>query len=678
MFKRKVLPCLIAAGIVAIAGCNKGGPGGSGPGTIAADDPLTYVPADTPYVIANIDPQPKDVSDGWIAKIDKAGKLGDIYAAQIDSALKAIADTDASCAGAAPATPAMPGIASPADSDANGGGGGGAMQEQANDPATSAQGDNGAPAAAMAIPPTMPVDGEASPADASSAATAATGGMTDDSGDADKCAATSVAQRAKATKLLGAVKDEVAGKDSKALMDTLGLSPQAHMAFYGIGLVPVIRVELAKPENLRATIGRIEAKSGTKLDTGKVGGLDYWAVRGDASDAKLEGVFAISGKQFVATIAPGKPSDADLRTLFGLDKPKQSLADSGGLAALNKKMNYLTYGSGYFDSARLVAILKAAPTPLETSFLAAIGEKKPQIDATCAAEYDQLAAAWPRASFGYTDLSTQHMGLRGVLEARADIAKDLMTLRAPMPGMGAVKDSLANFGFSINLAKLPDLATQWADATAKSPWKCPALANLNAAAEKGKTTLSNPGVAGYAGMFHGFHLLADKIDMKDGQPIPDFSGIVVLGSDNPASLLAMAGNMVPGIATLGLKDDGAAKPLPAIPNLPLQGPMFAAMTKQALAIAIGQGEDAKIAAAMKSDPAQQPLFTGGGRGELYHLLANVIRKSAQSLGDPAKQKELEQQAKMMDMYAGFFKRADVTVELTEQGIELHESVDVAQ
>ncbi len=646
MLMRKVLPCLIAAGIVAIAGCKKEGPAGSGPGIVAADDPLTYVPSDTPYVIANIDPQPVDVSNAFIDKLDKAGKFGDIYAQQIDGLLKIMATANEGC-----------------NVTAASGGGGGVIQDAPN-----ASSDTGDQAEAS-------TDDDASPASAATEAEA-TPAVAEASEPGDKCAPAEVARREKAGKILGAVKDEVAGKDFKGLMDLVGVNAQAHGAFYGIGLVPVMRIELAKPDNLRGTISRIEAKSGAKLATGKVGNLDYWTFGEDFPGAKLEVVFAISGKQFVGTIAPLHPSDADLKVLFGLDKPKTSLADSGDLGALDKKMGYMTFISGYFDSAKLVAVLKAPPTPLESSFLTAIGETKPQIDAVCADEYGQLAAAWPRASFGYTDMSVQHAGVRAVIETRADIAKDLMTLRAPMPGLAAAKTALLDFGFSANLGKLPDLATKYADATAKAPWKCPALAGLNQGAEQAKTTLTNPGFAGSAGMYHGFHAIADKIEIKDGTPIPDFSAVVVIGSDNPASLLAMAGSMVPSIASLDLKPDGVAKPLAPIPNLPIQAPMFAAMTDKMLALAIGAGEDARIADAMKTDPAQQPVLAGGARGDVYHLIATTMRKSAQSMSDPQMQKQMNDQAAMMDMYAGFFKRVDLTIELTEQGIELHESVDM--
>lgn len=635
---RKLIPCLLIAGLVAIAGCNRHGAGANGPGTVAADDPLNYVPSDTPYVFANIDPVPAEISTEWINKLDKAGKIGDIYASQLDAAAQMIrsqADQSADCA---------PGAAAVSDG----------------------------PAADAAKPDASATESESADTPASTDATPAIA----DAAHAGKCGGMDPAQREKTLKLIDAVKSEVAGKDMQGLMDLLGVSPQTHFAVYGIGLVPVLRLELAKPDNLRATIARIESKSGAKLASAKIGALDYWIVDSGKSDIPLHGVFAISGKQLVATIAPLKAADADMRTLFGLDKPAKSLAQGGDLMALNKRMNYLTYGSGYFDSARLMAVLKAPPSPLETAFLTSMGEKKPSIDPVCAAEYDAVAAAWPRASMGYTDLSVKHMALRGVIETRPDIAKDLMRLRAPMPGMALAQNGLFDFGFSTNLAVLPELATKYADANAKSPWKCPQLTGLNENFEKSKATLTNPGFAGYAPMFHGLHAVMDTFALKEGQSMPDFSGVLAIGSDNPAGLLNMAGSVAPDILKLGLKPDGVPKALPPIPGSPLTQPMQAAMTDKMLGISIGAGEEAKLGDMMKVDPAQQPLFAAGGKGAVYHVFAQFMRKMDASMPDAASKQSIEQQAKMMDLYADWFKRIDMRVELTETGIELLETVDM--
>src|SRR5580658_9350009 len=111
----------------------------------------------------------------------------------------------------------------------------------------------------------------------------------------------------------------------------------------------------------------------------------------------------------------------------------------------------------------------------------------------------------------------------------------------------------------------------------------------------------------------------DKIDVKPDQPIPDFAGVFAIGSDNASGLLGMAGSMIPGLATLGLTPNGGPKPLPPMPNLPVTAPMFAAMTDKVLGLAIGTGEDAKLANAMKVDDAKQPVIEFGAKGDIYHV-----------------------------------------------------------
>ena len=100
------------------------------------------------------------------------------------------------------------------------------------------------------------------------------------------------------------------------------------------------------------------------------------------------------------------------------------------------------------------------------------------------------------------------------------------------------------------------------------------------------------------------------------------------------------------------------------------------MTEKTLGVSIGAGEEAKLGDAMKIDAAQQPLFAGGGKGDVYRLIAQFERKAAAALTDPVAKQSMEQQAKMMDSYASWIKRFDARVELTDQGVELIETVDL--
>ena len=81
--------------------------------------------------------------------------------------------------------------------------------------------------------------------------------------------------------LLQAVLDELRGKYSIDGMAALGLDVDARFAFYGIGVLPAMRMQLRDPAALRGALERIQAKSGTHFNTSKLGDIEYWPVIGD-------------------------------------------------------------------------------------------------------------------------------------------------------------------------------------------------------------------------------------------------------------------------------------------------------------------------------------------------------------------------------------------------------------
>ncbi|HEY0132463.1 MAG TPA: hypothetical protein VGB85_00250, partial [Nannocystis sp.] len=100
--------------------------------------------------------------------------------------------------------------------------------------------------------------------------------------------------------LLKAVLDEFKGKLSVEGMAELGIEVDARFAFYGIGMLPAMRWQLRDPAVLRATIERIQSKSGTRFPVSKLGEVEYWQITGDG----YEGAVAIVGDQLVAGMAP--------------------------------------------------------------------------------------------------------------------------------------------------------------------------------------------------------------------------------------------------------------------------------------------------------------------------------------------------------------------------------------
>jgi len=399
----------------------------------------------------------------------------------------------------------------------------------------------------------------------------------------------------RALALFDALIAEVDGKTPQQVIDAVGLDIRGRSAIYGIGVVPVLRMEVADPERFRAFIGRMEKAAGTPLTTAKLETVDYWTLRPEA--APLMGIAALIGKHFVLTLAPANAEPAVLRTLLGLDKPATSVLDSGDLTALNTEYGYLPYFSGYVDSRKLLAAITTR-SAVDQAFLTAVGAEPPKIDEVCKKELGEMAAAWPRMSVGYEVFEPTRNVSRFVVETRPDIATELMKLRAPMPGLGKHSESaLMNFGLSLKLSALPGVVGGFAGKVASAPWQCSELAPLNAAFGEAAKNINNPAVFAAAPVFSGVHVLLNTFDMDFAAGSePSGTGVLLIGSDNPTSLIGMAKGFVPQLAELDIPTDGSVVALPALPGVPpaLQG--HVASSDKVIGIGIG-GDEVKAVAA---------------------------------------------------------------------------------
>ncbi|HXD84090.1 MAG TPA: hypothetical protein VN599_06625, partial [Rudaea sp.] len=231
---------------------------------------------------------------------------------------------------------------------------------------------------------------------------------------------------------------------ARALIDTLkthdtwdklrelGLKPDMRVAFYGVGLVPVLRIELGDAAKFRATIADIEKKSGAALPTAKVGDQDYWYL----GNEKAVALFAIEGSQFVATVAPAKASDTLKRTLLGVDRPAKSLADSGDLERLAKQYGYSNYGEGFLDVVKIAERLTGPAQGSDLEIAQTLGLPAGGSDAACKSEYLEIAQKFPRFVMGATELSAQRVRIGAQLEMQPALAAQLATALTAAPGTG--------------------------------------------------------------------------------------------------------------------------------------------------------------------------------------------------------------------------------------------------
>lgn len=440
--------------------------------------------------------------------------------------------------------------------------------------------------------------------------------------------------------LLRAFASELDGKTVEAFAKNAGLDTKGYSAMYGLGLSPVVRFQLADPAAFEAFIGRLETAYGKKLDTAKLGDISYR--RHISSEAGTEVILAVVNKQAVAALLPADASDTLLRQALGLDRPAKSLQEDGRLEKLAKSKGYGKQAVGLIDFNRALPLLASGKDPLFLAMFKAHAQAESaktgepvanqmQIPASCQADATRIASRVPMMSFGYTKLDAKHQDMRMDLALASDITQAFSGLKVALPGLGTDASSPFDMSIALPVADLRGFWTAQADAVTAKPFTCPALADLNESFGKLGPALQKAAIPPF-GDLQGLRIALDSFDAGNGQGVPKFTGRVVLGTNNPAGLLAMGQMMTPALAQLKITSDGKPAALPPDLTRMIGQPVWIAMGEKALALGIGAGEDVKLA-----DTLKEPTGDAGRMmrlhldGAMYQSWIKVMMQKADSL-----------------------------------------------
>jgi hypothetical protein len=479
------------------------------------------------------------------------------------------------------------------------------------------------------------------------------------------------AQGLRFVKIARVLLDEIKTRDSLDKWRAIGFKPDARVAVYGVGMVPVLRLELGDPAAFKAEVARIEEKLGEKIALAKTGDQEYWQFGND----KLTAAIAIEGTHLVATMLPPNADDTLKQTLLGILRPAQNLAAAGTLQALAKQYGYSPYGEGFIDFVRLTERLSNAPTGSDAAFAKATGLPVAAADPVCKSEYLEIAHKFPRFVAGAEELSPQRMRVGAQLEIEPGLAQQIMTALGAAPGTGTPGTGVIDVSLSLPLLKLKDFWIKQAEAVAAKPFACANLAKLNDGYRQSKQKIDITVPPPFSDLT-GARFTLDSFELNaSAGAMPNVAGKFLMTSNNPMAALAMAQLAVPGLKDLKLAPDGKPVALPA--GLAPAGtpPSFAAMSDKAIAIAVGAGQDAMLGAYLGAPAASEPVFMRMVfSGKLYALMAQSFAKMKAAL--PAdKQAQFEQQTKLFAMYEQWIRSGEITLIATPSGIAMHETVE---
>lgn len=450
----------------------------------------------------------------------------------------------------------------------------------------------------------------------------------------------------------------------------IGLKPDARIAFYGVGLVPVLRLELGDPAAFRAEVARVEDKAGAKMAVAKTGAQEYWQIGSDAIAAAI----AIEGSHLVVTILPPNAGDALKQALLGVTRPARSLADAGALSALAKQYGFSPHGEGFVDVVRLVERLAGPLAGSDAEFAGALGLPLPSADAACGREFVEIAHKFPRLVIGAEELSLRHMRVASQLEIEPGLAARIAAALGPAPGTGAPADGAIDFSLSLPVLKLKDFWLARADAVAAAPYACASLRGLNETFAKSRARVDvtvPPPLSDLTGVRVTFSRFVYAMSAP-----PDAAGKLLVATSNPTAAFAMAQLSLPALQKLRIAADG--KPVALPPDLlPMKLPPAAvAMSDKAIAFATGSDEIAALPAFLAAPPAAAPVFLRMHfSGEVYGWMAQSFESIKAAL-PPDSQKHFDQQIELFGVYRKWLRSNDFELTATPTGIAMHQTIDL--
>ena len=291
------------------------------------------------------------------------------------------------------------------------------------------------------------------------------------------------------------------------------------------------------------------------------------------------------------------------------------------MADLAKAKGYAPWAVAELDLTKALPLFASGKDPMAQAILKARAQGESaktgepvanlmQIPASCQTDAERIAARVPQISSGYTKLDTTNRDIRVDVSLASDITAAFSNLKVELPGLGT--DASAPFEVALALP-MSQVRTFWsaqADAVAAKPFTCPALDSLNqnfASLGQNMQKAAAPPI----GDLLGLHVVLDSFATNPSGGMPKVTGRVLIGTDNPAGLLAMAQVASSLLAGVKVPDDGTPAALPAQVSNAIGEPVWAAKGAKALGVALGAGEDAKL-----SDMLKQP---SGDAGQMMRL-----------------------------------------------------------
>lgn len=408
-------------------------------------------------------------------------------------------------------------------------------------------------------------------------------------------------------KILIALLSEFDGKLNRSGLHSLGFDLGSKKVAYGLGAFPVFRVGLSNATTLRETIQRILKNAEIDAPEQDFQGVKFWRLADDEQEDVPVGLYvSIMDDHLALGLLPTMAEDELLPAFLGLDMPEENNARER-LAKLNGKHGYTAYGSGILEMHTL-ADRFLRPENLEARLMAASGEFDPAtLSQECVSEIHGVIDNAPRMTMGMQELSASVIAMQYRIEMPDTLAGALAGLVAEIPVADKLSERVLDLAFGMKFGAAREFLREKAMAIAEQPYRCEHLQDMNTSAAQSLEQLNQP-LPPFVNNFRGFRISLSEIMMGQDSIPENARGHLAVHVDQPQMFVGMAQMFLPNLAELALQP---GSPPVRLPESLIQVPgivAYAAMSDDAIGLAVGEGEEAGLPDYLSQEPENDGTF----------------------------------------------------------------------
>ena len=444
-----------------------------------------------------------------------------------------------------------------------------------------------------------------------------------------------------------------------------GIDPNGMAAIHMMAIYPVFHWQLSDAEAFAAMLARVESEAETPFTRRSIGDEELIWIDMDRFG------LALHHDQHFMTAGLVADREDLLRRVANLDQAPNPL-QRAQVDAFARQRGLRQDSFGFVDFDRLLAVLLDGEDELLVQVRADTPLGQVAEDAACRRELGQLVRLFPRKSYGNTDVTASSISMKLTVESEPEFGRRMSALADSPLSLAGDRSALMSLGVALNLVAARDFGRQVVGGWVEAPPRCFLFDNIAENAAQWQLALNRP-IPPVVTNIHGVRMRVTALDMNDTEN-PGM-GTVALFMRNPQMLIGMAQMFSPELAALDLRPGGAPQPVPSDMIPQLAGvPAWLGLSETGLGLAVGEGQDSALPAALTAGSADSAILSFGMDVAAY---AEVIAMSLANLPGQAADFDAAETAEAMAVLSSFYRYMASSLHLSESGIEVRLTMDLA-